>query len=65
LITVLPCAVLALAVYSHYTFEGAVALYLSAACLATGPVAYVILRLLVKKDRPDVEVPVEMEAVSP
>ena len=61
-ITVLPCAILALAIYSHYTFEGAQALYLSAIGLATGPLLYPLLKRFVKKDRPDVAVPVEFEA---
>ncbi len=62
LITVLPCAVLTLAIYSQISFEGVGALYLSGAGLATGPVAYVLLRRFVKKGTPDVDVPVEMEA---
>ena len=62
LITVLPCAVLALAIYSNYTFEGAPALYLAVAGLATGPILYPLLKRFVKKDQPDVEVPVELEA---
>jgi amino acid transporter len=44
LITVLPCAVLLLAIYSHISFEGVGALYLSAAGLATGPVLYLVAR---------------------
>jgi amino acid transporter len=62
LITALPCAVLALAIYSHLSFEGIGALYLSAAGLASGPVAYLLLRRFVKQNQPDVEVPVELEA---
>ncbi len=61
-ITVLPCAILALAIYSHYTFEGAQALYLSAIGLATGPLLYPLLKRFLKKGKPDVEVPVELEA---
>jgi hypothetical protein len=36
--------VLLLAIYSHISFEGVGALYLSAAGLATGPVLYYVLR---------------------
>jgi len=58
-VTALPAAVLALAVYSTYQEEGISALYLSAGAIATGPILYPILNRYVKKGRPSVEVPIE------
>ena len=59
LITIFPVGVLALAVVSTIQEEGISALYLSIAAIATGPILYPILKKFVKKDQPDVEVPIE------
>ena len=61
LITILPVGVLALAVVSTIQEEGIGALYLSIAAIATGPILYPILKKYVKKDQPDMEVPIEVE----
>jgi len=61
LVCLFPAAVLALAVISTIQEEGISALYLSLAAMATTPIAYWLLRKFVKKDQPDVEVPVEFD----
>lgn len=61
LITVFPVLVLGLAVVSTIQEEGISALYLSLGAIITGPILYPILRRWVKKDQPDVEVPIELE----
>jgi amino acid transporter len=65
LVTLLPTAVVALAVYSTYVEEGPGAIWLSAAALLTGPIAYPLLTKFVKKDTPSVDVPIEFEAEAP
>lgn len=60
-VTLLPTAVVALAIVSTVEEEGVKALWMSGIALVTGPIAYPLLRRFVKKGRPDVEVPVEME----
>ena len=61
IVTALPCAVLALAVYSTWVEEGAIALYMSAAAIMSGPILYPFLKKYVKKDRPSVPVEIEYE----
>ncbi|MFN8398934.1 MAG: APC family permease [Anaerolineales bacterium] len=61
LVTVFPLAVLTLAIVSTIQEEGISALYLSIAAIATGPILYPFLRKFIKKDQPDVEVPIETE----
>jgi len=61
LVTIFPVFVLGLAVVSTIQEEGIGALYLSIAAIATGPILYPILKKFVKKDQPDVEVPIEEE----
>jgi amino acid transporter len=63
-ITLLPAAVLALAVVSQIQFEGVNALYLSIVALLTGPILYPIARRVFKKDQADVAVPIELEEVA-
>jgi amino acid transporter len=60
-ITLLPTAVLALAVVSQIEFEGVNALYLSITALLTGPILYPIARRVFKKDRADIAVPIELD----
>ncbi len=57
----LPAGVLLLAITSTIQEEGMGALWLSLGAIATGPVAYVLLKRFVKKDQPDVPVVVEAE----
>jgi amino acid transporter len=59
LITLFPAALLALAVVTTIQEESPNAVLLSAAALLTGPLAYPLLKKFVKRDRPDVEVPIE------
>jgi amino acid transporter len=61
LVTIFPLGVLTLAIVSTVQEEGIGALYLSIAAIATGPLLYPFLKKFVKKDQPDVEVPIEME----
>ena len=61
LVTALPSAVLALALYSTYVEEGWSAIWMSAAAIATGPLLYPFLVRFVKKDRPTGAVEVEYE----
>jgi amino acid transporter len=61
LVCVFPAGVLALAVGSTLQEEGLGALWLSLLAIATTPAAYWLLKIFVKKDAPDVEVPVEFE----
>jgi amino acid transporter len=60
-ITLLPAAVLALAIVSQIEFEGVDALYLSIAALLTGPILYPITRRWFKKDQADIPVPIELD----
>lgn len=70
-IAVPPAAILLLATYSTYTGiltdpeqgagEATKFLLTAGGALATGPVAYLITRTLVKKGRPDVHVPIEYD----
>lgn len=62
-VTALPCAVLALAVYSTWVEEGVGALWLSAAAIMTGPILYPILVKFIKKDTPTKHVPIEYDEV--
>jgi amino acid transporter len=64
IVTALPVAVLTLAVYSTIREGGIAALYLSLAAIATGPLVYPFIKRFVKKDRPDVPVPIEIEAAA-
>lgn len=61
IITILPLLVLGLAVVSTIQEEGIGALWMSIAAILTGPLAYLVLKFFVKKDQPDVEVPIELE----
>ena len=61
LVTVFPLAVLVLAIVSTVQEEGIGALYLSIGAILTGPILYPFLKKFVKKDQPDVEVPIEVE----
>jgi amino acid transporter len=61
LVTALPSAVLALALYSTYVEEGWSAIWMSAAAIANGPLLYPFLVRFVKKDRPTGAVEVEYE----
>lgn len=71
LITIPPAAILMLAVYSTYTGiltdpeqgqKAAMNFLLTAGgALATGPIAYLITSALVKRGRPDVEVPIQYD----
>jgi amino acid transporter len=63
LVTALPCAVLALAVYSTWQEEGIGALYLSGAAILSGPILYPFLNRFVKRGRPSVSVPIEYEEI--
>lgn len=64
IVTILPVFVLGVAVYSTIAEEGIQALYLSLAAIASGPIVYPFLKRFIKKDQPDVEVPIEREAVA-
>jgi amino acid transporter len=59
LVALLPAALLVGAVAGTVTEEGTQALSLSSAALASGVVAYPLCRLLFKRGRPDLPVPVE------
>ncbi len=61
LVTVFPLAVLVLAIVSTVQEEGISALYLSIGAILTGPILYPFLRKFIKKDQPDVEVPIEVD----
>lgn len=60
-IVLAPLLVLVLAVAGTVAEEGLVSLILPAATLLSGPLLYPVLRSLLKRDRPDVAVPVEWE----
>ena len=62
IICILPAFVLVLAVISTVQEEGIGALWMSLAAIATGPIAYFVLKVLVKKDQPTLAVPIEYEA---
>jgi amino acid transporter len=61
LVTALPAALVVLATVATAQSEGAEAVYLSAAGLASGVALYPLLRLLFKQGRPDVYVPLDGE----
>ncbi len=61
LVCLFPAGVLALAVISTIQEEGISALYLSLGAIATGPILYPILKLFVKRDKPDIQVDLELE----
>jgi amino acid transporter len=61
LISLSPVLVLAVAVAGTLLEEGVAALALAAAVLVTGPLVYPFLRRFVKRDQPDVAVPVELD----
>lgn len=64
LATALPMAVVTLAVVSTLQTEGAAALYLALAALASGPLLYPVCALLFKRGRPDVDVAPEPDAAA-
>jgi amino acid transporter len=59
LVSVLPTALSVVAVVATMQSEGAEAVYVAAGALASGFVAYPLFRLLFKRGRPDVFVPLE------
>lgn len=61
LISLLPAAIIGLAIYSTYQEQGSEFLLLSALALATGPLAYWICKVLVKRGHPDTPVVFEYE----
>jgi amino acid transporter len=63
-ITLLPTALLVLALVATSQTEGPEALIVSGAALASGVVLYPVLRVLVKRGRPDVYVPVVGEGTA-
>lgn len=63
LICLSPVAVLALAIAGTLRDDGYGALAVSAAALASGPLLYPLLRRYLKRDTPDVAVPVELVSV--
>ncbi|HEU5315933.1 MAG TPA: hypothetical protein VFX49_07460, partial [Chloroflexota bacterium] len=62
LVVLLPTTVLALAIVATAQSEGMGAVSLSAAGLASGVVLYPVVRFLLKRDAPDVYVPLDGEA---
>jgi amino acid transporter len=60
-VVLFPVVLVTLAIVSRVHEEGVRALYLSLGALVTGPVLYPFLRTFVKRNQPDVEIPVEME----
>jgi amino acid transporter len=61
LITLLPAAVISLAIYSTYQAEGSSFIVSSLIALASGPVLYFVCKAVFKRAQPDVHVPIEYE----